>query len=253
MIYEDLLRRFTEMSKQILGENLVGIYLHGSSAMGCFNPQKSDLDLILVVYDNITDCVKIEFLNNLPVLNKEAPAKGIELSIVKREYCDPFVYPTPYELHFSPDYINWIERDINDYVNKLKGTDRDLGAHFTIINHYGKVLYGEPIAKVFGEVPKNNYIDSIWFDIENACDETLRNPMYMTLNLCRVLAYMQNDLVLSKKTGGDWGLQSLPLKYHAIIGKALECYQSDEEMMIDSQSALDFASYMITQIKGAFL
>jgi len=49
MIYEDLLFRFTEMSKKILGNNLVGIYLHGSAAMGCFNPKKSDLDLILIV------------------------------------------------------------------------------------------------------------------------------------------------------------------------------------------------------------
>ena len=32
--YETLLKRFTEESKHILGENLVGVYLHGSAAMG---------------------------------------------------------------------------------------------------------------------------------------------------------------------------------------------------------------------------
>ena len=34
MSYDDLLLRFVQMSKDVLGENLVGIYLHGSAAMG---------------------------------------------------------------------------------------------------------------------------------------------------------------------------------------------------------------------------
>ena len=33
MMYENLLRRVTEMSCDVFGENLVGVYLHGSLAM----------------------------------------------------------------------------------------------------------------------------------------------------------------------------------------------------------------------------
>ena len=46
---DNLINSYVSHSKEILGENLVGIYLHGSLAMGCFNPQKSDIDLIIVV------------------------------------------------------------------------------------------------------------------------------------------------------------------------------------------------------------
>lgn len=84
MVYKDLLFHFTEMSKKILGDNLVGIYLHGSAAMGCFNPKKSDLDLILIVKNDIPSAVKMEFMKRVVELNEEAPAKGIELSIVKK-------------------------------------------------------------------------------------------------------------------------------------------------------------------------
>jgi hypothetical protein len=35
----------------VLGGDLVGVYRHGSLAMGCFNPDRSDVDL-LVVTDN---------------------------------------------------------------------------------------------------------------------------------------------------------------------------------------------------------
>ena len=46
---EDVLRTFSLNSQDILGNELTGIYLHGSAALGCFNPFKSDIDLIVVV------------------------------------------------------------------------------------------------------------------------------------------------------------------------------------------------------------
>ena len=57
----NLIDSFVEQSKEILKENLVGIYLHGSLAMGCFNPQKSDIDLIIVVNEPLSDIVKKEY------------------------------------------------------------------------------------------------------------------------------------------------------------------------------------------------
>ena len=44
-----MLDKIVETSKDIIGEELTGIYLHGSLAMGCFHPDKSDIDLILVI------------------------------------------------------------------------------------------------------------------------------------------------------------------------------------------------------------
>ena len=55
MLYQDLLNEIVEQSKQIFEEELIGVYLHGSMAMGCFNPNKSDIDLIIVIRNNITD------------------------------------------------------------------------------------------------------------------------------------------------------------------------------------------------------
>lgn len=84
MSYKNLLFRFTEMSKDIFGNNLTGIYLHGSYSMGCFNSKKSDLDLLLVIEDDISDEQKMAFMKNVVKMNDEAPAKGIEMSMVNR-------------------------------------------------------------------------------------------------------------------------------------------------------------------------
>ncbi|MBQ2031591.1 MAG: nucleotidyltransferase domain-containing protein, partial [Lachnospiraceae bacterium] len=160
--------RFTTESKQILGDNLVGVYLHGSAVMGCFNPEKSDVDLLVVVNEEPTDAVKRTFLDMVVSLDESGSAKGIEMSIVERSVCKPFVYPTPFVLHFSKMHLDWYRSNPEDYIAKMKGTDRDLAAHITVIRARGVCLCGAPIDEVFGEVPKQDYMDSLWYDIADA-------------------------------------------------------------------------------------
>lgn len=247
----DLINEFVNRSKDILKENLVGIYLHGSSVMGCFNPEKSDIDLIIVVDDKMSDITKKAYMDMVVKLNSYAPAKGIEMSIVRKEVCDPFVYPTPFELHFSAMHLKWYEDNPEDYILKMNGTDKDLAAHFTIIGKRGKCLFGLPIEDVFTVVPKADYLDSIWNDIAEAPEEITENTMYLTLNLVRVLAFAKDGLVLSKKEGGEWGLKNIPVEYHRLIEDALSEYGSSVVPQYDKELSVKYAEYMLKSIRGA--
>lgn len=249
MYCQELLNKITSLCETVLGSSLTGVYLHGSLAMGCFNPLISDVDIIVIIGGDMTDGQKLLFLEQVAALNDLAPAKGIELSIVKREFCRPFVYPTPYELHFSPMHLPWLKADPVGYVSSMKGTDMDLAAHFTVINQYGVVLWGEPIENVFGNVPKSDYFDSIWHDIKDAEADISENPVYVTLNLCRVLAFLRDDLCLSKKSGGEWGLGFLPPAYHAVIANALDCYKSGQPMTADDIAKKQFARFALSEIE----
>ena len=246
----DLINEFVNRSKDILKENLVGIYLHGSSVMGCFNPEKSDIDLIIVVDDKMSDATKKAYMDMVVKLNSYAPAKGIEMSIVRKEVCAPFVYPTPFELHFSAMHLKWYKDNPEDYILKMNGTDKDLAAHFTIIRKRGKCLLGLPIEDVFAVVPKADYMDSIWNDIVEAPEEITENTMYLTLNLARVLAFAKDGLVLSKKEGGEWGLKNVTEEYHSLIEDALSEYGSSVVPQYDKELSVKYAEYMLKSIRG---
>lgn len=246
----DLLNSFVAQSQTILGDNLVGVYLHGSAVMGCYNEKISDIDLLLVVQEAIPGDIKCRFMDMVVELNSYAPSKGIELSIVNQRVCSPFVYPTPFELHFSIAHLEWYKTNPLDYIEKMKGTDKDLAAHFTIINHRGKCLYGKDIEDVFGTVRKEDYFDSIWSDIENAEAEIMDNPTYMILNLCRVLAYKKEALILSKLEGGKWGVRNVPEKYRTLITQALDEYVSNKSADWNEGIAHAYAAYMISQIRN---
>ena len=266
MYYQELLDDFVGMCREIIGNEaageavtrredagkepagkdavggknpLTGIYLHGSMAMGCFNPQKSDIDLIVVVEGEISDGQKMRFMERVVRMNERAPVKGLELSVVQRRYCRPFVYPTPYGLHFSPAHLQWFRERPEEYVRNMKGEDRDLAAHFTVINRYGIALYGEAVRDVFGEVPKRDYADSIWCDVRSAKEDIEGNAVYVILNLCRAAAFLREGLCLSKEGGGRWGVTNIAVKYRGLISWALASYKSDGSARADGAGADD--------------
>jgi streptomycin 3"-adenylyltransferase len=248
----ELLSVIDKEYQHILGENLCGIYVHGSLAFGCFNWNKSDIDILVVVYKILTQHEKESCIRLLLRLNPFAPPKGFEMSVVLYQDCRDFNYPTPYQLHFSNSHIMKINNNLSEYCRTMNGKDPDLAAHFTIVKKVGIVQYGKPIEAVFGEVPESSYSASIRSDIENAETDIAHNPVYTILNLCRVLAYKKDGLILSKLEGGNWGIDHLPKEYADYIKKALDCYSADEEFMVDAALGQQFACHMKRVIFNEF-
>lgn len=229
------------------GGSLVGVYLHGSMAMGCYT-KNSDIDILVVIsrasernaYRRIVEEL-MEFENTSNTT--------LEISVVLEEYTKNFVYPTPFELHYSKEHE---ERYLSqpDYICGGE-TDKDLAAHFTVIKHRGVCLYGEGIEVVYGDVPKEHYISSIMYDIEDVRNNISDNPVYYILNLCRVLYYLKENVVSSKLEGGNWGIKNVPDKYVQIIDSAIKSYTNTlDNPCFDSDDLISFTAYMINEIES---
>ena len=247
--YRALAERFAGASREILGGDLVGVYLHGSLAMGCFNAKASDIDLIVVTGRDPDAEGKRRLMDMALELDAAGPAKGLEFSVVCRDACDPFQYPTPFALHYSRMHKAWYQDDPAGYIERMNGTDADLAAHFTILRHRGVALLGEPIDAVFGEVPRSAYLDSIFRDVEGARQDITGDPVYVALNLCRVLAFASEGAVLSKREGGEWGTERLPEPYSQLARDALAAYNTGCALAVNGDSAAAFAEYMLDEIK----
>lgn len=241
----ELLEKIKIAYQHVLQEKLVGIYVHGSLAFGCFQWNKSDIDFLVVVKEALTQREKEALIRVLLELDEYAPQKGFEMSVVLESVCQSFVYPTPYELHFSNFHKERFRADLTGYCESLHGTDKDLAAHFTVTRKVGKVLCGKPIVEVFGEVPKEAYLDSLKEDILDAKESIMENPVYYVLNLCRVLAYLQDDVVLSKEQGGEWGVKNLSSELVPVVSGALREYQENIALEAEEDALLRFAETML--------
>ncbi len=243
------LRSITDSFKEALGDNLVGVYLHGSLAMGCFNPTKSDVDLIIIVGEPLTLAEKQQIIASLVALSEHAPPKGIEMSVVLRKFAKDFVYPTRFELHFGKEHIPAFHAGEFDYGSEK--CDPDLAGHFTVIKERGICLDGVPIDRCFGEIPRDAYLKSIMNDVQDAEKEILDDPVYVILNLCRVLAFLRDGKVTSKVEGGSWALKNGIIRLPDLIERALTDYASIslEENQWNPRELLKFARHALGLIR----
>lgn len=248
MTEQDILNKIRDSYHNILGHELTGIYVHGSIAFGCFNWENSDIDFLVVAHEPLSLEQKQAMINVLLDMEDICPKKGVEMSVVQEKDCKPFVYPTPYELHYSVSHRGRCRRDLQEYCRNMNGVDKDLAAHTMVTKQVGFALCGKPIDEVFGEVSSAAYLDSIKYDVENAAADIKENPVYIILNLCRVLAYQRENVVISKRDGGVWGIKNLPLKYHELIRSAMEAYAADTVYQGNQQLEEEFAADMCERI-----
>jgi len=239
---------------QLIPENVVGIYLHGSLAMGCFNLQHSDLDLLVVTHSPIPDAAKPDLAHLfLEISLKPVP---IEIHFIQQARLQPWQYPTPFDFHYSEGWRDRFEVELQSgrwhIFTNPEQADEDLGAHTLVTRQRGVCLYGANISVVFPEVPAKDYIDSILGDVlsdEYGLNSTFENPTTVILNACRTLAYLKTGEILSKDEGGDWALWNLPEEYHAVVLKALCTYRSGDRIYNHTKESLHrFAAFMRKQI-----
>lgn len=244
MKVEKLLNFISKAYLDILKENLVGIYVHGSLAFGCFTWKKSDIDFVVVVHSSLKLKEKMSLIQVLYELEEDGPEKGFEMSVVLLKDCQNFCYPTPFELHYSKYHQAKAKEDLEQYCKEMYGSDEDLAAHFMVIRCKGICQWGKPISEVFSEIPKAYYWKSILHDLEDAIELIMQNPMYAILNLCRAVAYWEQDMILSKKEGGEWALKNMPRLYNSLLQEAILEYQDKENPIYQEEQCLSFVAYV---------
>ena len=235
-----LMQRVKLKYADLLLDNLVGIYLHGSLAAECFQWERSDIDFLVVVRRAPTTEKKIALVETLYSLREEAPPEGFEMSVVTEAACREARFPMPFELHYSSRWSRDYERDACGFCERMHGEDPDLTAHVLALHAYGTVIFGPSIPRVFTQVKREDALCAIREDVADAGEHLHERPVYYVLNLCRALAYLRENLVLSKKEGGEWALKHLPHAHQGVIQAALNAYCAGRDMFYDQGQAEDF-------------
>lgn len=236
---------------EVINDNLIGIYIHGSLAMGGFNPNSSDIDVLVVTNKSITVENKRKLAQFLLIYsNSPFP---IEISFLNLEHLQNWQHPCPFDFHYSEF---WRERYENDllkgtfkFLNGNINTDIDLAAHITITNHRGICLEGTPINKVFPLVPQSDYISSIIADFQECLENIEDNPIYCTLNLIRVFWYLKEGVISSKQEAGSWGLLTLPKELSSTIKKVVDSYANENDNDFENHELLLLRNYISDKVQ----
>ena len=234
-----------------LGENLVGVYLHGSLVLGCFNPQRSDVDVVVLIRRPTSGAERRALV---PVLLRSSGSKAwprtppypLEIDVVAEPDVNPWRYPTRFDVHWSESH-----RRAELEAGRLMppGDSVDLAAHVTIVRQAGLALYGPPPADVFPEVPFEDYRDSLLRDLE-WCREQDRK-FYSVQSASRIWATLTEGGLQSKATGAAWALERAPARFRQLIEGALALYRAEtDDWDFDPDEANAYVDYVTAALRS---
>lgn len=220
--------------KEMIHNDMIGFYVHGSLAMGGFNPNKSDIDILVVTNKPMSIETKRE-LAQLFLSSSNHPFP-LEISFLTKEQLENWEHPCPFDFHYSEFWRERYEEDLvkgtHKYLNEEIKTDADLAAHITIMNHRGICIEGRAIDEVFPVVSRLHYISSIMGDFQECLDNIEEDPVYCTLNMLRIFYYLKDGIIVSKQEAANLGIVSLPEEISVTVQKVLNLYSNEKITMI---------------------
>jgi Domain of unknown function (DUF4111) len=220
-----------------LGPALTGVYLHGSAAMGDYDPARSDVDILAVCAAPLGPGERARLGAALGRDALPCPAgAGLEFSLVTQAAArDPGRAPA-YELH------GW-----DDEGRVRPGGERgdpDLPLHFAVVRQVGLAVYGPPPAGVVRDVPPGEQIrlvrDELDWTVANA------SPSTQVLTACRAWALAVDGRFRAKQAAAEWALRhGAP----AAVAQVLADHRAARDSHPDPQAVAAFVTSVRTRLR----
>lgn len=229
----------------ILGLRLYGFYLHGSLALGDFNPATSDIDFVAVTTGPIPD----ETVATLTAMHarlsagaskwgRELEGSYIPLAALRRHDLENAIYPHIERgdmLRVEQHHSDW---SIQRHILREKGLTLTGPQPHTLIDPISPAALRQAV------------LDLLWWwelqlvDTSNLEQSGYRS--YAVLTMCRILYTMQEGAIISKPAAARWAQARLGPRWVALIANALD-WQPDRPMN-DLPGTLAFIRYTLDRV-----
>lgn len=226
--------RVVSAVRALIGEAVVGVYVHGSAALGGWT-SASDLDVLVTTSATDVDWSAV----GKRLLAALDPTPAVELSVVSATAAAAARPPWTFLVHVDQGGRRVATDD---------GTgDRDLLMHYLVIRHSGIILTGPEPEDAFGAVPRPAVLVSLADELAWALGHA--DQKYAVLNACRALAYCCDGAVLSKTAGAEWALS----RGHEreLIATALKAQIAGGDLGPPTPTARAFVADCVTHLEQA--
>ena len=196
----------------------VGVYLHGSAALGGFRARTSDVDVLAVVAAPFRDLPGAAAPSGAAVRLGErlaavggCPGSGLELTVITAATAAD-LGDCPFEVHVATTGAAPYIVPGDDHPG-----DPDLVLHTAVCRDHAVPVTRPPPSAVFAPVPRTRILTAMlkelqWAPLQHA-------TVYAVLNACRAARYADEGILCSKLAGGEWFL-----RHHGpnpVVGAAL--------------------------------
>jgi predicted nucleotidyltransferase len=243
----DQIGRVVAIVEDVLGDDVVGAYLHGSAVLGGLRP-RSDLDVMVVSRRRTTRREKRRLAARL--LAVSGRPRSVELTIVVQDEIRPWRYPPRMDFQYGDWWRGEFERgEVEPWPSP---TNPDLASLIRMVLLSDAPLLGPRPAEMFEPVPRRDYVDALARGIDELLRDIESDTRNVVLTLARIWSSIETDEVRSKDAAADWALPRLPATLRPVLARARAIYLGDEEERWDDvrPQVRAFAEHVVAVIRG---
>ncbi|MEH0844206.1 aminoglycoside adenylyltransferase domain-containing protein [Micromonospora sp. CPCC 205711] len=202
--------------------------LHGSLASGDFRPGRSDIDVLVVVDDELSDA-RAEAVTDLIRRADVGDATGIDLHVVTAAVAGSPSRRPPLELHVGRHDRSSVGVEV---ARRVAG-DPDLSTELSAARAHGRALRGARPDEVLRPVPAEWIVarGRHWLTTWRSRTGDAENAAFMVLTACRIWRFAVEREHSAKARAARWALRRDPSL--TAVRQALHQYETDPAMPID--------------------
>jgi Domain of unknown function (DUF4111)/Nucleotidyltransferase domain len=210
-----------------LGPAVAGVILHGSLTLGDYVPGRSDVDLLVVVDDPLSDAQVAALTEAMASRRWEAPGP-VDLRLVTRQVAASPTPAPPMEAYLRLAPTSGVRLEERRHPG-----ERDLAVELSVCRTHGRSLLGASPTELIGEVPDRWVLaagDAQLADWQGVGDD----PPYAELTVltaCRVWRFAEEGRHASKAAAAGWALRRDPTL--GVVRAALRRRHGDPAARID--------------------
>jgi streptomycin 3"-adenylyltransferase len=209
-----------ELLKMILGPNLLGVYLYGSSLVGGLQ-KYSDIDLLVVTNRGTTLEQKARLIANLLQISgiyMKSSKLPIEMTIVEKAVINPWQYPP----HFDFQYGDWLRQSFENGIIEpwLTYEMPDLALIITQVLLKSLTLYGVEPEQLLAPVPYHDFMKAMLHDLNRLATDFEHDTRNVLLTYARIWSTLETNAIRSKSAAADWIMNHLPEIYQPVMKRA---------------------------------
>jgi predicted nucleotidyltransferase len=244
-----------ELLKMVLGPDLLGIYLYGSSLVGGLQ-KYSDIDLFVVSNRVTTSEEKTKLAANLLQISgiyMKGSKLPIEMTIVEKAAINPWQYPP----HFDFQYGDWLRESLEKGIIEpwLTHEMPDLALLITQVLLKSQTLWGLEPSLLLAHVPYHDFMKAMLHDLNRLSADLEHDTRNVLLTYARIWSTLETNEIRSKPAAADWIMNHLPKVYQPVMQRAKSIcigveneYWDDIEVLIKS-----CADFMVDKINAQIL
>ncbi|WXH31864.1 Streptomycin 3''-adenylyltransferase [Myxococcus stipitatus] len=219
------------MLPQLVGDDLVGLYLYGSALNGGLRP-RSDVDLLLAVSRPLVGARREALVERLLGISVDprrgVPGRPLELTVVVMDDVKPWRHPAKRDLQFG----EWLHDDFVAKRIEPPVVDPDLTLLLTMVRQHGVALLGPPATEVFDPIPAA--------EVGRALAETVAQwtgedtwkgeEKNILLALARIWMTRTQGGFFPKDLAAAWALERLPPEHRPMLEAARAAYLGERDV-----------------------